>query len=159
MYAPQGSAWAGRRGGSAPPSWMAKKPIFAGCWPSMSRRPRSPRSPVWSGLPSTTSSTHGVCKEIHYQPHWLGDLSIFGPVTAGPRYIATTQASSTRIGCWDSRFPPAYAPTARPHRQEVWRLRQEESRACDTSRHALDSQLTHLDGIHNLHGVCLGLKG
>jgi hypothetical protein len=43
--------------------------------------------------------------------------------------------------------------------QEMWRLRQEESRAHDTFRHALDPQLTHLDGTHNLHGVYFGLKG
>jgi len=43
--------------------------------------------------------------------------------------------------------------------QEVWRLHQEESRAHDTFRYALDPRLTHLDGTHNLHGVCFGLKG
>jgi hypothetical protein len=43
--------------------------------------------------------------------------------------------------------------------QKVWGLRLEESRARDTSIHALDPQLTHLDGTHNLHGVYFGLKG
>jgi hypothetical protein len=56
-------------------------------------------------------------------------------------------------------LPSRLYPTARPHRQEVWRLRLEESRARDTSIHALDPQLTHLDSTHNLHGIYLRLKG
>src|SRR5262249_34836778 len=48
-------------------NWMGKKPRFASCWPSTSRKPRSPRSLGWLGRRSTTSSAHGVSKESHYR--------------------------------------------------------------------------------------------